>query len=560
MAPKQSSSDTSIENKEKIEISDSIPTSEEILKEHEEGSDNHGENEDGQVKEDNDEHHGQQQHEDEVFQEIVTTPLSVVKEDQLASSESESENSENKSEHQEEGNFSSVAASSNYKRLMMFGILIGSVFAIYLILDGAKSDQNQEKSPSEKILERQSEAKRLVEEAKPISSADKIEIKQAPQISTVPPIETPQPPEPPPPPVPTAPSAPSIQEAPSSPSGVVSTQSLPVVSAPTTSSTPMFNFSQSSARNFFSSKDEEALKKKALDERRKSSIMVMGGGGGTGGGSGAQSGSGKDKAKDGKDSENKASSSAEDKSQFLGFGEGTFGESSIAKTKATQVKATHIGKLDTIIAQGKIAHAILETAINTDLPGVLRAVITRDVYGESGRNILIPKGSRVIGSYQGDIQTGQYRVAIMWNRLIRPDGVDISLDSPGVDALGRSGAGGFLDDKFLTKLTNALLVSYVIPVAASKIFSNNNSANTPSTTTTTNSNGVTTTSTTATVQQQQLQQSQDKFNEVMSKSLQDAFSTKPTLYIDQGTEINIFVNKDIVFPSDSVIGGAQFVK
>ena len=71
-----------------------------------------------------------------------------------------------------------------------------------------------------------------------------------------------------------------------------------------------------------------------------------------------------------------------DNSSFLGFGEGAFSGVTMSKSSAAQVSATYVGaRLDTMILQGKIIYAVLETAINTDLPGILRAVISRDVYG-----------------------------------------------------------------------------------------------------------------------------------------------------------------------------------
>ena len=109
---------------------------------------------------------------------------------------------------------------------------------------------------------------------------------------------------------------------------------------------------------------------------------------------------------------------------------------------------------------------MLETAINTDLPGTLRAIVSRDVFAESGKEVMIPKGSRIIGTYNTGISRGQRRVMIVWTRLIRPDGLDIEIGSPGVDSLGRAGVEGDVDNKYAEIFSAAILTSVVTIGAA----------------------------------------------------------------------------------------------
>jgi type IV secretion system protein VirB10 len=117
-------------------------------------------------------------------------------------------------------------------------------------------------------------------------------------------------------------------------------------------------------------------------------------------------------------------------------------------TSAASVKQSRIGDPNKLIAQGKIINAILETAINTDLPGTLRAVVSHDVFAESGNNILVPKGSRLIGNYADTIEKGQIRLAIQWRRIILPGGTDVVINADGTDQLGRSGVEGVVDNNF----------------------------------------------------------------------------------------------------------------
>uniref|UniRef100_UPI003B3B7A68 TrbI/VirB10 family protein n=1 Tax=Sphingomonas sp. TaxID=28214 RepID=UPI003B3B7A68 len=104
---------------------------------------------------------------------------------------------------------------------------------------------------------------------------------------------------------------------------------------------------------------------------------------------------------------------------------------------------------------------VLETAIDTDLPGYVRAVISRDIRAFDGQTVLIPRSSRLIGQYKSGLQAGQRRAYVIWTRLIRPDGASIALGSPAVDFSGRSGLTGDVDSHFLSRFGSAILLSAV---------------------------------------------------------------------------------------------------
>ena len=90
---------------------------------------------------------------------------------------------------------------------------------------------------------------------------------------------------------------------------------------------------------------------------------------------------------------------------------------------------------------GSVISAALITGINSDLPGQITASVTENVFDTvSGRHLLIPQGSRLIGRYDSEVTFGQRRVLLVWTRLLRPDGSSITLDRlPGVDAAGYAG-------------------------------------------------------------------------------------------------------------------------
>ena len=212
-------------------------------------------------------------------------------------------------------------------------------------------------------------------------------------------------------------------------------------------------------------------------------------------------------------------------------------------SQAEKAEAQHLGDLHSTIAQGKIVHAVLETAINTDLPGTLRAVVSRDIYAEAGRLPLIPKGSRLIGTYNTDVLFGQGRVFIVWTRLIRPDGVDIAINSPGVDLLGRSGLDGDVDNKYFEIYSAAILTSALNIAVAAAV----EGATDAEKTETSNTNGSTTTTTSPTTEA--ALDSVARIGSVTGSVVDRIVNTSPTIRVEQGTPINVFVNRDLVFPA-----------
>ncbi|WP_303795227.1 TrbI/VirB10 family protein [Sandarakinorhabdus limnophila] len=135
-------------------------------------------------------------------------------------------------------------------------------------------------------------------------------------------------------------------------------------------------------------------------------------------------------------------------------------------------QAQRMSGLDRLVPQGAIIGAVMETALNSDLPGFARAIVQRDVLSFDGSAVLIPAGSRIIGKYQSGIARGASRVFIIWTRLIRPDGVSVTLASPGIDEIGRGGVPGKVDRHFLQRYGGAILLSVLtggLNVAAASV-------------------------------------------------------------------------------------------
>lgn len=123
--------------------------------------------------------------------------------------------------------------------------------------------------------------------------------------------------------------------------------------------------------------------------------------------------------------------------------------------------ATRLRNRSYLLPQGTFITCILETAVNTTVPGLTTCRIPKDVYSLDGKTLLIERGSRALGEYKGAIAQGQARVFVLWTKVETPHGVMIQLDSPGADTLGRSGLAGAVDYHWWERFGNALLFSLI---------------------------------------------------------------------------------------------------
>ena len=179
------------------------------------------------------------------------------------------------------------------------------------------------------------------------------------------------------------------------------------------------------------------------------------------------------------------------------------------------------------ITEGTTIAGVLETAINSTLPGMVRALNSADVYSHDGSQLLIPKGSRLVGRYQSDIRRGQIRVFVIWTRIIRADGVSILINSPGTDQLGRAGLEGDVDTHFFEIFGAAILLSIIdggieLGIEAARRQGDNSDRTI-------------------------IQGRPRGLNRAAELALQDSIRIPPTIHVDQGTRINIIVARDLDF-------------
>ncbi|MFM1975553.1 MAG: hypothetical protein RL145_399 [Pseudomonadota bacterium] len=135
--------------------------------------------------------------------------------------------------------------------------------------------------------------------------------------------------------------------------------------------------------------------------------------------------------------------------------------SRISDTTGGKAVATAGMDPKTTVTQGTLIPAVLETAINTDVPGYVRAVVSADVRSFDGTRVLIPRSSRLIGQYRSGLQAGQKRAYVIWTRLIRPDGVSVNIGSPAVGFSGETGLDGKVQTHFFERFGSAMLLSVI---------------------------------------------------------------------------------------------------
>jgi type IV secretion system protein VirB10 len=218
-------------------------------------------------------------------------------------------------------------------------------------------------------------------------------------------------------------------------------------------------------------------------------------------------------------------------------------ENYISKRKnSTQSEA--ISKLenpDTTIPNGAIIDAALTQAISSEKPGQVSAVIVKDVYGQTGDKRLIPKGSKIFGTYTTTAAEGETRIGIIWSRVQRPDGVTISVNAYAADQLGQTGIEADVNNKYGKMFENSLMLSFLTlgsALAAEKVTGTQQGQ-----TTITSSTAIATTNITPV---------NAAVNSIISTSgdiarkMAERFSkVNPTLTVPHGTGLKIIVNQNI---------------
>ncbi|MBV6831292.1 TrbI/VirB10 family protein [Xanthomonas euvesicatoria] len=182
---------------------------------------------------------------------------------------------------------------------------------------------------------------------------------------------------------------------------------------------------------------------------------------------------------------------------------------------------------------GFVVPATLISGVNSDLPGQIMAQVAQNVYDTpTGKHLLIPQGSRLVGSYSSDVAYGQSRVLVAWQRIVFPDGKAMDIGTmPGADSAGYAGFNDKVNNHYMRIFGSAFLMSGVVAgVSMSQDRGNSNN-------------------------QGNQQRASDALSEALGQVLGNTIAQivsknlniAPTLEIRPGYRFNVIVTKDMTF-------------
>lgn len=194
-------------------------------------------------------------------------------------------------------------------------------------------------------------------------------------------------------------------------------------------------------------------------------------------------------------------------------------------TVTARTHAIQRGNQSMMLTKGTGIRCTLETRIVTTQPGFTRCQITSDIYSADGKVLLLERGSKIIGEQTAALLQGQARVFVLWNEVETPNGVKVSLASPGAGALGDSGHGAKVNYHFWQRFGGAIMISMISDLGDS--LSNKTSKG--------DNNNITYENTNEAAQQ------------MATEALKNSINIPPTGIVNQGSIINVFVARDVDF-------------
>jgi type IV secretion system protein VirB10 len=212
-------------------------------------------------------------------------------------------------------------------------------------------------------------------------------------------------------------------------------------------------------------------------------------------------------------------------SEAAGPGGGALAQA-LMPTVTPRVRAGMLGNRSLVLAQGAKIDCVGDTAFDSTEAGISTCTVTKNVYSDDGRVVLIERGSQINSQYRSNLAPGQKRVFVLSARIKTPHGVTVEIDSPAADALGRMGMDGYVDNHWGQRIGAAMLLGMTqdaIGYLATRGGNSNGSV--------------------------VYENTQQQGNDMATRVLDSTINIAPTLKQNQGAEFTIVVARDLDFGS-----------
>ena len=203
----------------------------------------------------------------------------------------------------------------------------------------------------------------------------------------------------------------------------------------------------------------------------------------------------------------------------------------LSSTQVVGTQAKRI-KLDYLLKRGTYIGCVLKTRIVSDQAGFISCTVTENIYSADGSNLLLPRGSDVLGEYKPkSLSNGKVRLQAVWDAVTTPDGIRVNLGSPSTGRLGAAGIGGQINNHYGQKVGIPILLSLFRTAIDYRTRNYSGESG------------------------EYKRTGSDAADDVLSDQMQQYEEIRPTLTKHQGSTIGIMVARDVSF--DKVLAGSR---
>lgn len=206
--------------------------------------------------------------------------------------------------------------------------------------------------------------------------------------------------------------------------------------------------------------------------------------------------------------------------------------SHLGSSSTPTARARRMADLTLLLPKGRQVDCVLTTRIVNELAGLTSCALTQNIYSANGQVLLLERGSELTGEYGVATQLGLRRLFIVWTRVRTPHGIEVDLQSPGADPLGTSGVPGHLEQRWFERIGAALLLSVmrdVVEIEMARQQAGRGGDNT------------------IVLGPQPGQNTVNAGQDIGEQVVKQTINVKPTLYINEGSRISIYVARDLDF-------------